>query len=71
MGYLADRLAEVPRDIPLVIHCQSGARSAIGASILKAAGLSNVVNLAGGFAAWQAEGHPVKRERHFHTDEET
>jgi hydroxyacylglutathione hydrolase len=61
LGYLLDRLDEIPRDKPLVVHCQSGARSAIAASVLRAKGLTNVVNLAGGFADWQNAGHPVER----------
>ena len=62
VGYLTERLNEIPRDRPVVVHCQSGARSAIAASILRAKGLTNVVNLTGGFDAWQAGGHRVERE---------
>ena len=61
VGYLTERLDEVPRDRPVVVHCQSGARSAIAASVLRAKGLTNVVNLTGGFADWQARGNPVER----------
>lgn len=50
VGYLTDRLEEIPRDKPLVVHCQGGARSAIAASLLRAKGLTNVINLTGGFA---------------------
>lgn len=63
VGYLADRLDEIPRDRPLVVHCQGGARSAIAASVLRARGFHNVVNLAGGFADWQAAGNPTERAR--------
>jgi hydroxyacylglutathione hydrolase len=66
LGYLTDRLATLARDRPLVVHCQSGTRSAIAASVLRAHGVTNVVNLTGGFAEWQAGGHPVEtgpRER--------
>lgn len=62
VGSLAERMDEVPRDRPVVVHCQSGARSAIAASVLRAKGLTDVVNLTGGFVAWQAEGNPVERE---------
>ena len=62
VGHLVERLGEIPRDRPLVVHCQSGARSAIAASVLRAHGLTNVINLTGGFAEWQACGHPVERE---------
>lgn len=63
VGYLGERLDEVPRDRPVVLHCQGGARSAIAASVLRSKGLTNVINLTGGFAEWQARGGPVERER--------
>ena len=61
VGYLAQRLDELPRNKPLVLHCESGARSAIAASLLQAKGLTNVINLAGGFSDWQKAGFPVER----------
>ncbi len=61
VGYLADRLGEIPRDRPVVVHCQSGARSAIAASLLRARGFTNVVNLSGGLADWEAAGNPIER----------
>jgi hydroxyacylglutathione hydrolase len=62
VGYLTDHLDELPRDRPLVVHCQGGARSAIAASVLKANGFDNVVNVTGGFAEWQQRGLPVERQ---------
>ncbi len=61
LGYLTDRLEEVPAGRPLVIHCQGGGRSAIAASLLQARGIKEVVNLTGGYGAWQDEGNPVER----------
>jgi hydroxyacylglutathione hydrolase len=61
-GYLADRLEEVPRERPLVVHCQAGARSAMAASLLQAHGFDNVINLQGGYARWQAGGHAAEHE---------
>jgi hydroxyacylglutathione hydrolase len=61
LGYLAERLAEIPTDRPVVLHCQGGARSAIAASVLQARGLDNVVNMVGGYAAWEQAGLPVTR----------
>ncbi|MET0396262.1 MAG: MBL fold metallo-hydrolase [Longimicrobiaceae bacterium] len=61
VGYLADRLDEVPRDRPLVLQCQAGARSAIAAGVLQAKGFRDVVNLVGGYADWEAGGHLVER----------
>jgi rhodanese-related sulfurtransferase len=46
---LGARLAEIPRDRPVVLYCASGARSALAASVLRRAGFADVVN-AGGLA---------------------
>jgi len=62
VGYLAERIAEIPRDRPVVMQCQSGARAAIAAGVLRAKGLSNVATLVGGFADWAQAGLPVARE---------
>jgi hydroxyacylglutathione hydrolase len=56
LGRLPQFLNELPRDEKLVVQCRTGARSAIGASVLKAAGFKNVVNLTGGYVAWKNEG---------------
>lgn len=61
LGYLPDRLQEIPADRPVVVQCQAGARSAIAASVLERAGRSAILNLTGGFAAWTAAGFPVER----------
>ena len=63
LGQLAQHIAELPHHTTIVVHCQSGARSAIAASLLEAHGMSHVVNLTGGFNAWQQAGLPVTRER--------
>jgi Zn-dependent hydrolases, including glyoxylases len=60
LGYLADRIGELPTDKPLVVQCEAGARSAIAASVLRAKGMENVVNLIGGFSDWEAVGNPVE-----------
>ncbi|MGZ8490756.1 MAG: rhodanese-like domain-containing protein, partial [Gemmatirosa sp.] len=62
VGYLTDHLAELPTDRPLVLHCQGGGRSAIAASVLQARGLTNVVNMVGGYGAWEKAGLPVTRD---------
>jgi hydroxyacylglutathione hydrolase len=62
LGYLEDRLAELPRDTPLVVHCASGARSATAVSLLEKHGFGNAVNLEGGFSAWEEAGLPVAWE---------
>ncbi|HEY0969859.1 MAG TPA: rhodanese-like domain-containing protein [Gemmatimonadales bacterium] len=62
VGHLTGRLDELPKDRPLVLHCQGGGRSSIAASVLRARGYDNVVNMPGGFGTWRGEGHPVVRE---------
>lgn len=61
LGYLAERIADLPEDKTVVVQCQSGARSAIAAAVLQAKGVKNVVNLVGGITAWQEAGLPVVR----------
>ena len=59
LGRLQDRLAEVPRDRPLLVHCAGGYRSSIAVSILHQHGITNIVELAGGLAAWEAAKLPL------------
>ncbi|MGD2216261.1 MAG: rhodanese-like domain-containing protein [Gemmatimonadales bacterium] len=61
LGFLTERLDELPRDGTVVLHCQEGWRSAIGASLLQARGVSDVVSLKGGIRAWVTDGRPVDR----------
>lgn len=42
----------LPHDVPLVVYCKAGIRSAIGAQILLDAGFANVFDLPGGTDAW-------------------
>lgn len=53
LGKLAGALDTIPQT-HIVVQCQSGARSAIGASLLKKLGRRDVKNLVGGYAAWRA-----------------
>lgn len=52
IGYLVERVGEIPRDRPIVVQCQSGARSAIASSVLQRLGVAGVEDLRGGFQAW-------------------
>jgi hydroxyacylglutathione hydrolase len=60
LGDLPAGAAALPRDRTLVVACQGGTRSSIGASLLRARGHSNVLILSGGFAEWQGAGLPVE-----------
>ena len=62
LGYLIDHLDELPSDRPLVLQCRTGERSTTAASLLRAHGRSAVLNLTGGFMAWNEAGFPVVEE---------
>jgi glyoxylase-like metal-dependent hydrolase (beta-lactamase superfamily II)/rhodanese-related sulfurtransferase len=51
---------EVDPALPVAVHCQSGYRSVIACSLLQRAGLENVFDVSGGFAAWRQSGLPVE-----------
>jgi rhodanese-related sulfurtransferase/glyoxylase-like metal-dependent hydrolase (beta-lactamase superfamily II) len=51
--------ADLDRARPVAVHCKSGYRSAIGASLLQRAGFPQVYNVTGGFDAWKSSGLPV------------
>ena len=59
LGHLPDRLAEIPRDRPVVVQCQGGGRSAIGASLLRARGYPTVINFSPGISGWIKDGRTV------------
>jgi hydroxyacylglutathione hydrolase len=61
LGYLEDRIDEVPYDKPLIVHCLSGFRSTIAASILHAHGRMEIQNLTGGYESWASAGKPIER----------
>lgn len=60
LGRLAERLDELPRDRPLVVHCQSGARAGVAVGLLAARGFGDVRHLAGDYVGWSRAGRPVK-----------
>ncbi|MEX1253280.1 MAG: rhodanese-like domain-containing protein [Dehalococcoidia bacterium] len=53
LGELAARIEEVPKDRPVIVYCGHGERSSTGVSLLERAGLSDLMNLDGGYDAWQ------------------
>ena len=59
-GNLESRIeAVVPdRGTPVILSCQSGARSAFAAKALQDLGYEHVTSLAGGFSRWKQNGHP-------------
>lgn len=63
LSQLEARAGEIEKfkDKPLIVYCASGSRSSAAASALTKRGFSKVVNLAGGFVAWQQAGLPVQK----------
>jgi sulfur dioxygenase len=60
LGELRGRLAELPRDRPIVAVCRSGGRSAEASLILEQAGFPRAANLAGGMIRWHGLGLPTE-----------
>ena len=54
LNHLQERIAQVPRNRRIVVHCAGGYRSSIAASILHQHGITNLIEMAGGLAAWDA-----------------
>ncbi len=52
MRHLQAHVKDLPRDVPVVVHCQSGGRSAIATAMLKVQGI-DARNLSGGIKAWK------------------
>ncbi len=62
LNHLQERINEVPRNRRVAVHCAGGYRSSIAASILHQHGITNLIEIAGGLAAWDAAGLPVVSE---------
>jgi hydroxyacylglutathione hydrolase len=59
LGDLSSTSDALPRDLPIVLHCQGGTRASIAASMLQAKGFTDVRTLRGGMDAWEAANLPV------------
>jgi len=59
-----EKAAALSKDLdpakPIAVHCKSGYRSSIATSLLERAGFRQVMNVVGGFDAWQAQKLPVE-----------
>jgi adenylyltransferase/sulfurtransferase len=52
MGTIPEHMDAIRKDVPVVIHCKSGARSGNITRFLEQHGFTNVYNLTGGIFAW-------------------
>jgi rhodanese-related sulfurtransferase len=60
---LERRLAELDKhkSRAVIVHCADGNRAGGAVAVLRKNGFAKVVNLAGGFNAWQQAGLPVEK----------
>ena len=58
LNHLRERLDEIPPHRRVLVHCAGGYRSSIAAGLMQQRGL-DVLELAGGMAAWEAAGQAV------------
>jgi rhodanese-related sulfurtransferase len=56
---LLRRIAELPKDRPILVYCAVGSRSSQVVNYLAKNGYGPVYNLNGGIWAWQLRGYPV------------
>ncbi len=59
LNHLQERIAELPRGGRIAVHCAGGYRSSIAAGILHQNGITDLIEMAGGLAAWEAAKLPV------------
>ena len=59
---LASRVAELGggSDRPVVVYCERGGRAGKAATVLEAAGYSNILHLEGDMSDWRAKGRPLE-----------
>jgi rhodanese-related sulfurtransferase len=53
------------RERQVVVYCATSGRSAMAAAVLQMMGFKNVINLAGGYTRWVADGMPAVHEASF------
>lgn len=58
LAQVSERAGEIPKDVPVHVHCRSGMRSAKAVAALQALGFDNVSNVAGGILAWARDIDP-------------
>jgi hydroxyacylglutathione hydrolase len=59
LSHLKEGASNLPRGTRIAVHCAGGYRSSIAAGILSRLGITDLVELAGGLAAWEAAKLPV------------
>jgi rhodanese-related sulfurtransferase len=52
LAQLRTRLEDVPTGKPVVVYCAGGWRSSVATSLMRANGLTPVLDLTGGYSSW-------------------
>lgn len=55
-----ERLAEIPKDQPILLYCKSGGRSSLTVEKLKALNCTQIYDLDRGINAWKKSGKPTQ-----------
>lgn len=63
LSRLREQMGEIPHERPVAVQCAGGYRSSIAASLLQQEGIRDVMEVAGGLAAWDAAALPVVSTR--------
>ncbi len=58
MGEIPERIGALPKDVPLVVFCHHGMRSANVQQYLEARGFEHIINMTGGIHAWSIDVDP-------------
>jgi glyoxylase-like metal-dependent hydrolase (beta-lactamase superfamily II)/rhodanese-related sulfurtransferase len=58
LSRLSQRVDEIDRTKPVAVYCKGGYRSTIAVGLLQRAGFRDIINVIGGFDAWQEAGLP-------------
>lgn len=63
LAALPDRIDELDKSHPIVVHCQGGGRAAIATSLLQSRGMTDVATMTGGYERWVAESLETSTEK--------
>lgn len=59
LGELGERFGELPTDLPIIVYCRSGNRSAVARDLLLGM-FPAVTSMGGGFSSWVSAGYEVE-----------
>jgi glyoxylase-like metal-dependent hydrolase (beta-lactamase superfamily II)/rhodanese-related sulfurtransferase len=62
LDHFKHALPELDPNAPIAVHCKGGYRSMIACSFLQRAGHRNLLNIIGGFDAWEKQGLPTSKQ---------